>query len=176
MAACVPRTPREESTMPVDVRLVQPEPSRRAFCIRTCQAVSLAGTAALLHACGGGSSPTAPSPPAPAMPVLGGSFANGVVTVSVGAGPLATVGGAALVQSSGGSFLVVRTGEAAFVALTATCTHEACTITGRQNDAFVCPCHGSRFSNTGAVLNGPATRALPQFAAQLSGDVLTIVV
>jgi cytochrome b6-f complex iron-sulfur subunit len=162
--------------MTVAAPVVRPEHSRRAFCIRACQAVSLAGTGALLEACGGGGSPTAPSPPAPALPVVGGNFANGIVSVAVGSGPLAAVGGAALVQSSGGSFLVVRTGEAAFVALTATCTHEACTVTGRQGDAFVCPCHGSRFSNSGAVLNGPATRALPQFATQVSGDVLTIVV
>lgn len=152
--------------------------SRRAFCVRACQTISVVGTTTLLKACGGGgSSPTSPSPPAPALPVVGGSFASGTVSVAVGSGsPLAAVGSAALVQSSGGNFLVVRTGDAAFTALTATCTHEACTITGRQGDAFVCPCHGSRFSNAGGVLNGPATRPLPQFATQVAGDVLTIAV
>lgn len=160
--------------MPVEVPAAA-EPSRRAFCIRTCQAISLAGTGIILHACGGGGNPAAPSSPAPPLAVVGGSFANGIVSVSVGSGsPLVAVGSAALVQSPGGNFLVARTGEAAFTALTATCTHEACTITGRQNDSFVCPCHGSRFSNAGAVLNGPATRSLPQFATQVSGDVLMI--
>jgi cytochrome b6-f complex iron-sulfur subunit len=152
-------------------------PSRRTFVIRSCQAVSLAGTGVLLHACGGGGgNPAGPSgPPAPSMPVVAGSVVAGRVSVPISAGsPLEPVGGAALVQSGAGNFLVARTGATTFAALTATCTHEACTITGRQNETFVCPCHGSRFSNSGAVLNGPATRALTPFATTFENDTLTI--
>ena len=43
------------------------------------------------------------------------------------------VGGAALVRTSVRDFLVARTAQDAFTALTATCTHEACTITGFQS-------------------------------------------
>jgi Rieske Fe-S protein len=60
------------------------------------------------------------------------------------------------------------------VALSATCTHQNCTITGQYNQDFVCPCHGSMFSASGQVLSGPAPRALTRYQTQLSGDVLTI--
>jgi Rieske Fe-S protein len=39
---------------------------------------------------------------------------------------------------------------------------------------YVCPCHGSEYSLTGAVLMGPAPSPLRQFVARLSGNVVTI--
>ncbi len=35
------------------------------------------------------------------------------------------------------------------------CTHNGCE-TNVQGEIFVCPCHGSEFTNTGKVLTGPA--------------------
>jgi cytochrome b6-f complex iron-sulfur subunit len=78
------------------------------------------------------------------------------------------------VQASGRSFLVARTGAETFSALTATCTHEACTVTGFQSPNYVCPCHGSRYSLTGVVLNGPAPFSLAQFQTGFEDDTLTI--
>lgn len=163
---------RHESTSPI-------EGSRRVFVLRACQLAAgvTLGTAAT--ACGGGSGggPTSPSPitNATPLPVLNAAVSGAQATLTIGDGsPLASPGGMAVVQTSAGDLLVARTGPEAFTALTAVCTHEACQITGSAGSTFVCPCHGSRYSTRGAVLNGPATRPLREFPTQFANGVLTI--
>jgi cytochrome b6-f complex iron-sulfur subunit len=156
------------------VALLQPQ-TRREFCAHACRAASMLalGTVA---ACGG-SSPTSPSSSAPLLGSAAAMVAGRVVSVTVdAASALASVGAAALVQTSFGTFLVARTAQNSFTALTATCTHEGCTITGFSSSQFVCPCHGSQFTTSGAVAAGPATRALQQYATQFTNGVLTFSV
>lgn len=155
------------------------EETRRVFVVRACLAAAGAtlGTSATGCGGGGGGSPTAPSPVtgAATLPTVAANVSGGQALLTIdGGSPLASVGGAALVQAGGTQVLVARTAQDAFSAVTATCTHEACTINGATGATFVCPCHGSRFSTSGAVLNGPATRALRQFATQFNGGVLAI--
>jgi cytochrome b6-f complex iron-sulfur subunit len=145
--------------------------SRREFC---AQAVSLVSIGTLLQGCGG--NPSGPSN-APALPTVGATASGGAVAITIdGTSPLATVGSAALVQTGSGNFLVSRTGQETFTALTAVCTHEACTITGFQSPTFVCPCHGSEFTTSGAVARGPASAPLRQFATRFAANVLTITI
>jgi cytochrome b6-f complex iron-sulfur subunit len=149
---------------------------RREFCAHACQTLSVAALAgaigAVLDGCGG--SPTAPSN-VPALPILTATQTGGATTLTIDAGSaLAAVGSMALVQSALGPLLVAHTGDGAFSAVTGTCTHEACTITGRQGQNYVCPCHGSEFDATGRVLNGPAPTSLRRLQTQFANDVLTI--
>jgi Rieske Fe-S protein len=152
--------------------------SRREFCAHACQVASAIALGTLVQNCGGGGNPAGPSGgggSAPQLATVNATVANGVATLTVdGSSPLNSVGGAALVRTSSGNLLVARTAQDAFTALTATCTHEACTITGFQSPAFVCPCHGSRFDTRGAVINGPATRPLQTFPTQFAGTTLSI--
>jgi cytochrome b6-f complex iron-sulfur subunit len=145
--------------------------TRREFCIHACQFASLVATGTVA-ACGG--SPTSPS--APSLTTVTVTVSGRTVSVPVdGSSVLATAGGAALAQTSVGTFLLSRTGQDSFTVLTATCTHEGCTVSGFASDQYVCPCHGSRYTTAGAVVNGPATRALQQFASQFTSGVVTFM-
>jgi cytochrome b6-f complex iron-sulfur subunit len=139
-----------------------------------CQALSLASIAGVAVGCGGDSPSSPSSSQVPELTSLNGTVSGNTTSVAVDSGPLATVGNAAIVRSSAATYLVSRTGTSSFVAVTATCTHQGCTVVGFTNQHYVCPCHGSRFSMTGSVVNGPATTPLRQFATQLSGTTLAI--
>ncbi len=56
-----------------------------------------------------------------------------------------------------------------FHALSTTCTHLGCRI-NLKSEGFLCPCHGSRFSIQGVVLNGPAQENLHPLEVTLSPD------
>lgn len=75
--------------------------------------------------------------------------------------------------------IVVRIGSgnttSDFTAVQSACTHQGTTIgynTGLGH--FLCPNHGSEFSNSGAVLVGPATTPLKQYNVAISGTMLTV--
>src|SRR5580765_2876387 len=145
------------------------KPTRREFCTHAVSFVAIGG---LLESCGG--SPTSPSS-IPALSTISASVTNNTITLSVdAASPLASVGSAALVQTSGGNFLVARVAQDTFNAMTAICTHEACTVERYQAGTFTCPCHGSQYNTSGAVVKGPATASLRRFNTSFSNNVLTI--
>jgi len=149
--------------------------SRRAFCVQACQAASCLALAALAEACGGGGGGGIGPSNVPQLSLVNGTASGSTVQVTIdSASPLATVGNAALVRSSAGLFLVARTGDQSFVSLTSTCTHETCTITGFDGGNYICPCHGSRFTTGGRVVNGPAAAPLRTFNTTFSNNVLTI--
>lgn len=67
---------------------------------------------------------------------------------------------------------VVRRGTE-YLALDLACTHLGCTVTATES-GFACPCHGSRFSASGEVLNGPAPRPLHRLAIERGEGVLRV--
>jgi cytochrome b6-f complex iron-sulfur subunit len=152
--------------------------TRREFCLRACEAATLAvfGSAltTLLAGCGS-DNPVDSSGGNIAR--IDASIVNGTITLTIDANsPLAAAGSAALVQASNRSFLVARTASDAFTALTAICTHQACTITGYNNQIYTCPCHGSQFNTSGGVVRGPATSSLRTFSTQFANNQLVITV
>jgi cytochrome b6-f complex iron-sulfur subunit len=145
--------------------------TRREFCVRACQAVSLAALTPMVQGCAGPAGPDL----LPNIPTINASLVGSSITLSIDASsPIAGVGNAALVQTSGGSLLVAHTAQNSFIALSSVCTHQVCTVSEYQNQVYECPCHGSQYSTSGAVVRGPATAPLRQFATSFTNNVLTI--
>jgi glycine/D-amino acid oxidase-like deaminating enzyme/nitrite reductase/ring-hydroxylating ferredoxin subunit len=74
-------------------------------------------------------------------------------------------GDGAVVRHDGHTFGAYRDEAGIVHGVDLTCTHLGCTV--RWNDAettWDCPCHGSRFSHDGVVLEGPATTNLRPIA------------
>lgn len=83
---------------------------------------------------------------------------------------LATAGSSKLVQN----ILVFNTGSA-IVALSSICTHQGCTVGYNATAGDIeCPCHGSVYSTTGSVINGPAPSPLKKYVVTQNGNLLTI--
>ncbi|MFN7144436.1 MAG: ubiquinol-cytochrome c reductase iron-sulfur subunit, partial [Myxococcota bacterium] len=62
-----------------------------------------------------------------------------------------------------------------YAAIWRICTHGDCdTDWIAAEEALVCPCHGSTFDTTGAILEGPATVPLRTFPAVRRGDSVWI--
>ncbi len=125
--------------------------SRRQFL-----AVTAGGAAAAFAGC---SDPSGPTP--------------GRISIVVADFPaLANTG---VLVKVGSAHAVKRTGTASFIAYSMYCTHAGC-LTSLNSQQFSCPCHGSSFDDSGAVITGPATKALPQLPTSYDAgtDTLTI--
>jgi nitrite reductase/ring-hydroxylating ferredoxin subunit len=59
--------------------------------------------------------------------------------------------------------------EAGFAALSLVCTHLGCTVE-QQAAGFACRCHGSHFSDDGAVQRGPAQAPLTPLRVEQTAD------
>ena len=68
---------------------------------------------------------------------------------------------------------VRRDASGQIVALLASCTHRGCQPE-RVGDRLLCPCHGSEFSLSGVVLEGPAQDPLTRYRVTEEGDDLIV--
>lgn len=67
----------------------------------------------------------------------------------------------------GRNVALIRT-EKGVYAVSIVCTHLGC-IVKPSVTGFDCPCHGSKFTNNGEVLRGPAPKALPRVGVKHLG-------
>lgn len=75
------------------------------------------------------------------------------------------------------NIILARVKDGSYVALSKVCTHEGTTIQYIINeDDFYCPNHGSRFTNSGGVKNGPAASPVQQFKTSLNTDSTKLTV
>ncbi|MCH7754059.1 Rieske (2Fe-2S) protein [candidate division KSB1 bacterium] len=90
---------------------------------------------------------------------------------------LATVGGSIALESNildEAEIYVVRESESSVRAFSRECAHNGYTLPAFSGGTVICGCHGSGYDASGNVLNGPATRALKQYKATISGNVITV--
>ncbi len=80
------------------------------------------------------------------------------------------VGGAiAATTGSGEGILLTQPTEGEVLALSDVCTHQGCTVEAGDGE-LACPCHGSVFDLTGAVVQGPADAPLPEVSITVGDD------
>lgn len=81
--------------------------------------------------------------------------------VALGPAEAVPVGGARLYRAE--KVLVCQPKAGEFRAFSAVCPHAGCVLSALRDDKAICSCHGSTFDpETGAVLQGPADKPLPE--------------
>jgi cytochrome b6-f complex iron-sulfur subunit len=74
-----------------------------------------------------------------------------------------------------GRFYLVRLEDGGFLALSSKCTHLGCTVPWVEKEMkFACPCHGSAFDITGAVIKPPAPRPLDIYPLSIENNVVKV--
>jgi cytochrome b6-f complex iron-sulfur subunit len=79
--------------------------------------------------------------------------------------------GGSLVSNS----VMIINNNGTYVALSDICTHQRCSLTYNSSSSRLnCPCHGSAFSISGSVINGPASSSLKKYNVAQNGSVLHV--
>lgn len=106
--------------------------------------------------------------------------ANGEVRIPVTAAPWVRGGQGTLAVAIEGredKILVFRGADGALAAVDMTCTHRGCDVNyASASGRLECPCHGSKFAPTGAVIEGPAERPLRSYPVEVMGGEIVVLV
>ncbi len=71
--------------------------------------------------------------------------------------------------------IIARTTTGNYLAVSMACPHQGTSVIyDGSNNRFFCTNHGSTFSNSGVVNNGPAAANLKQYSTSLSGTTLRV--
>jgi cytochrome b6-f complex iron-sulfur subunit len=103
---------------------------------------------------------------------VGGGLENGRLVVSLedfGTGPFALVDAPNLPMP----IYLYRHESGSFTAVLTRCMHRGCQVEPTSGH-LVCPCHGSEYDNTGAILKGPTQLPLIRFPVETQGDQIYI--
>lgn len=146
-----------------------------------------AGLAAVLTACGSGSSSDgAAKDTTSSSPSQSASADAGTPTADAGTTSAASGGGSGLAKTSdipvgGGKIfadagvVVTQPTAGQFKGFSSVCTHMGCTVADVSGGTINCHCHGSQFKVTdGSVAHGPATAPLPPKKVSISGGEITM--
>lgn len=83
---------------------------------------------------------------------------------------LNTAGNSKIIQN----VIIINTGTG-FSALSSVCTHQGCAVGYDSPSGNIkCPCHGSQFTTSGSVINGPAASPLKAYTVARENNILTI--
>ena len=73
------------------------------------------------------------------------------------------------------SLIIARISQTEFAAVSSICTHQGNTVYyDSPGKEFHCPAHGSNFSTSGSVINGPAGSPLKKYNTTLNGNLLRV--
>lgn len=131
--------------------------TRRQFVILTVSAAAGCGKA--------DNGPHPPSPPT-TLPAPASAPTTTAAEQVVDAGPMTDFPSDGVYDAfrEQGIFVIRRNGQ--LFALSSICTHKGCKVRAKDDQSFLCKCHGSTFDGDGRVTKGPAKRDLPRLAVQ----------
>lgn len=74
-----------------------------------------------------------------------------------------------------GAVLVMFAPDNAIIAIDPTCTHAGCIVELKQQQkAFICPCHQSKFSLKGDVIEGLAKESLKKYQVKINDNQILV--